>query len=193
MTALAILLALAVPAAAGKGPDFNDRPGVGHPLRFTDGAGHVFQPSRLVVLTDAGIFGTRFPDAVNDARSEEHVDLSGSPAFGKYFRRRLAPVDAARDGLPVGPLYRVGGTLVLDARGTALPLQRLALVLTAEFPRDGAVSYRLGRPGFAAATMPGRAGVPAGGAYLLDGALVLTGAGRGQMITDWGKVRRPSR
>lgn len=182
------LLALPVSAAAGEGPDFSDRPTVGQPLRFTDASGDVFRPRVLIVITGAGALRAELPAAVNDARSEEHLDLSGAPLLGRFFRPRLAPGDAARDGLPAGPLVRVGATLVLDTRPATLPIDGLDVVLTANFPRDGAVSYRLGAPRYTPAAIPDSPGEPAGTGYILDGLLVLAGTGRGPLITDWSEV-----
>jgi hypothetical protein len=181
-------------ATAGEGPDFNDRPSVGHPLRFTDARGHVFRPLTLIMLTRSGTLAAPLPATTDNAASEEHLDFSGSPLVGQFFRRRLAPSDAAREGTPVGPVFRHGDILVLDARAATAALTGRALILTAEFPRDGAISYHLGRPGFAPGALPhdvgSTAGVPAGTAYLVDGALVLAGDGRGPLITDWGKLLR---
>jgi hypothetical protein len=191
MLALAMLLPLAAPVTAGERPDFADRLVGSQPLRFTDAAGNVFRPRSLIVMTDAGAARARLPAAVDDIRSEAHVDLSGTPLFGHLFKRRLAPGDAAREGQPVGPLSRIGDALVLDARGGALPLGALRLVMTANFPRDGAVSYHLGRLNFTPAAPPEGVGRPAGAAYRLDGTLVLAGAGREPLIQNWGEVLRP--
>jgi hypothetical protein len=183
-------------ATAGEGPDFNDRPSVGHPLRFTDARGNVFRPRTLIMLTRSGTLAAPLPATTDNAASEDHLDFSGSPLIGQFFRRRLAPSDAAREGAPVGPVFRHGDTLVLDARSATVALTGRALILTAEFPRDGAISYHLGRPGFAPGALPrdvgsadgSAAGIPAGTAYLVDDALVLAGDGRGPLITDWGKL-----
>lgn len=187
--ALALVCALiAAPASAGDGPPgFADRPAVGHQLRFTDAAGHVFRPERLVILGPAGARAAPLP-ATSDARSEEHVDLSGLPLIGHLFRDRLAPGDARRAGTYVGPLTRQGATLVLDAGAAAASLEGRRLVLTANFPRDGAVSYRLGPRRFAAAAPPAGPGRPAGGAWLVGEILVLAGPGRDPLIDDWGQV-----
>jgi hypothetical protein len=181
-----------VSATAGEGPDFNDRPSVGHPLRFTDARGHVFRPRTLIVLTRSGTLAASLPATTDNAASEDHLDLSGSPLIGQFFRRRLAPSDAVREGTPVGPVFRHGDTLVLDARAATAALTGRALILTAEFPRDGAISYHLGPISFAPSTPPASNGIsdgtPAGTAYLVDGALVLAGGGGGPLITDWGKL-----
>ena len=190
--ALAALLALPGLAPAGEGPDFGDRPTVGQPLRYTDARGNVFRPRTLIMITRSGTLAATLPAATNNAASEEHLDLSASPLIGQVFRRRLAPSDAAREGTALGPVFRTGDTLVLDARGATATLIGRALVLTANFPRDGAVSYHLGQPDFAPGTLPGAdrtpGGTPAGTAYLVDGTLVLAGEGRGPLITDWSKI-----
>jgi hypothetical protein len=188
--ALALLLALTGPGSAGEGPGFYDRPAVGQPLRYTDARGNVFRPRSLVIVAATSTLAAPLPASTSYAASEEHLDLSASPLIGQYFRRRLAPGDAAREGTPVGRVYRLGGALVLDARQFTEPLGGRAVVLTANFPRDGAVSYRLGPLRFAPSAPPAGDGVPAGAAYLLDGLLVLAGEGRGPLITDWGKLLR---
>jgi hypothetical protein len=187
---LALLLAMPGYAAAGEGPDFSDRPTVGQPLRFTDARGNVFRPRTLILVTRSGTLAASFPAATNNAASEEHLDFSGFPLIGQFFRRRLAPSDAAREGTPVGPVFRHGNTLILVARAATEPLDGRAVVLTANFPLDGAVSYRLGPLRFAPSADSASDGTPAGAAYLLDGTLVLAGDGGGPLITDWGKLLR---
>jgi hypothetical protein len=192
IAALALLpaLFLALPAHSGGGdrPTFRDRPAVGQQVRFTDLRGNVFQPRALFVVSRSGTMRARLPDATNNAVSEDHLDLSGTPIIGQVFRGRLAPSDAARQGTMVGPVYRLGDALVLDAREATQPLQNRDLILTATFPGDGAVSYRLGRLPFAPGTMPTKTGRPAGTGYLVNGALVLAADGRDPLITDWSKV-----
>lgn len=176
----ALLAGLLPPQGRADGdglPTFEDRPQVGQPVRFTDAAGHVFRPGRLVILTPQGARAASLPATTDQARSEEHVDLSGLPLIGHLFRDRLAPGDAPRRGVAVGPVTRVGDTLVLDARRSAVALAPRDLVLTVNLPRHGAVSYRLGRPVFAPAQAPAEAGRPAGTAWLVDGVLVLAGPG----------------
>ena len=89
---------------------------------------------------------------------------------------------------------RHGNTLILDARAATEPLDGRAVVLTANFPLDGAVSYRLGPLRFAPSALTAADsasdGTPAGAAYLLDGTLILAGSGGGPLITDWGKLLR---
>jgi hypothetical protein len=187
IAALALLLVLPAPGGAGEPSRFDDRPTVGQPIRFTDLRGNVFQPRALLLLTRSGTLRARLPDATDNAVSEEHVDLSGSPVIGQLFRGRLAPADAAREGTSVGPVYRHGDALVLDARQTAAALDGRDLILTAIFPGDGAVSYRLGQLRFAPGNPPGAAGTPAGTGYLVDGALVLAGEDRARPITDWSR------
>lgn len=190
--ALGALLGASLVAQAGARdhgpPTFQERPGVGQPVRFTDAAGLVFQPDRLVVLGRHGVRAARLPAATLHARSEEHVNLSGVPLIGQLFRGRLAPGDAKRRGVRVGPLTRVGDTLVLDARHSPVPLAHRALVLTANFPRTGAVSYRLGVPDFTPARAPSGTGHPAGTAWLVGRTLVLAGAGYAPAIGSWEHV-----
>jgi hypothetical protein len=165
--AFAALLLLPAAAGAGQAPTFRDRPSVGQPVRYTDAAGNVFQPRSLIVLTAKGAFATPIPAATNSAYYEDRLDLSGIPLIGHLFAPRLAPSDAARDGLPLGPVRRFGETLVLDARNQLLPPGPLSLVLTANFPREGAVSFNLGPVDFALVVAPEGAGQGAGAAYLV--------------------------
>ncbi len=185
LTALAALLILAGPAPASERPDFSDRPGVGHPLRFTDASENVFRPRQLVVVTPSGAVSARLPATAPDTRSENRLDLSGTPIIGGLFRNRLAPNDASREGIPLGPITRFGDTLVVDARGTTVSPGSLDVILTANFPRDGAVSYRLGRLTFTPAESPSGNGRDAGAAYQVGSTLVLAGPGWGTAITDW--------
>lgn len=181
----ALLAGLLPPQARADGdglPTFEDRPQVGQPVRFTDAAGHVFRPERLVILTPQGARAASLPSTTNRARSEERVDLSGLPLIGHLFRDRLAPGDAPRRGVEVGPLARLGDTLVLDARRSPVALAPRDLVLAVNLPRHGAVSYRLGRPVFAPAQTPAEAGRPAGTAWLVNGVLVLAGPGYGPAV-----------
>jgi len=187
IVALTMLLALPADGGAGQGPDFSDRPTVGQPLRFTDARGNIFHPRALYLVTRSGTIAARLPAAVDSATSEDHLDLSGAPVFGKLFRGRIAPGDAARDGTPIGPVLRLGDTLVVDAREATQPLDGRAVILTANFPRDGAIRYDLGRLNFAPAGMPGGTGTSAGTAYFLNDVIVLAGEGLGPLITDWGK------
>jgi hypothetical protein len=186
LIALACLLALPAVARDGEGPvRFDDRPSVGHPLRFTDLAGNVYHPGWLVLLTPAGALAAPLPDTSNNARSEERIDLSGLPLIGDLFYHRLATGDATLQGMLLGPLLRFGDTLVLDARTSGASLTGRDVVLTANFPGDGAISYHLGRLRFAPAERPPGSGVQVGAGYLVRGALVLAGEGREPLIDDW--------
>jgi hypothetical protein len=182
------LMALPLPAPAGQGPDFSDRPLVGHPLRFTSEAGAVFRPRTLIVITRTVTVAAALPATATDAYSQDRVDLSGTPFLGQFFRPRLSPADAARDGIPAGPLFRFGDTLVLDSRAASVPIDGLDLVLTADFPRDGLVSYHLDAPRFTATALPQDLGERAGSAFVLDGRLVLAGQDGGAPIRSWSRI-----
>jgi hypothetical protein len=188
IVALALLLTLPAHGGAGEGPDFSDRPTVGQMIRFTDARGNVFRPRALYIATRSGTLATRLPATTDNATSQEHLDLTGTPLVGQLFRGRLAPSDAAREGIPIGPLLRVGDAIVLDARNATMLLDSRAVFLTANFPRDGAILYDLGLLHFSPRNMPGGTGTPAGKAYFLDGAVVLAGEGREPLITDWSKI-----
>jgi len=183
---LACLLALPALARDDSVPrDFGDRPAVSYPLRFTDLAGNVFHPEWLVMLTPAGALAAPLPDTSSDARSEERVDLSGLPLIGNLFYHRLAPGDAALQGELVGPLFRIGAMLIIDTTGPGASPAGHDVMLTANLPNDGAVSYRLGQLRFAPAETPAGTRTPAGAAYLVAGTLVLAAEGGGPLIEDW--------
>lgn len=185
---IAVLLGALVTSPAyadGEGPPtFEDRPQVGQPVRFTDAAGHVFRPERLMILSPDGARTAKLPATTNRARSEERLDLSGLPLIGHVFRDRLAPGDTRRRGVLVGPLSRVGDTLVLDARESPVAIEPRQVVLTANFPRDGAVSFRLKGLRFSPVAPITGMGRSAGTAWLVGDTLVLAGAGYGPAIQD---------
>lgn len=183
-----LLTLLAVPVLAGDRPGFEDRPANGHPLRFTDANENVFRPRRLVVVSPSGTYAAALPSSARESRFEGRLDLSGLPLVGGLFRPRLAPQDASREGAPVGPVTRFGDTLVVDTGATAVTLSSLRIVLTANFPRDGAVSHWLGFLQFAPAEAPAGSGRDAGAAYIVDGTMVLAGPGFEPRITDWSSV-----
>jgi len=182
------LMALPLPASGGQGPDFSDRPMIGHPLRFTSDAGAVFRPRALVVITPTETLRADLPATAIDAYSQDRLDFSDTPLVGQFFRPRIAPTDAARDGIPAGPLFRTGDTLVLDTRAAAVPVTGLGLVLTADFPRDGLISYHVAAPRFAPAATPANLGERAGSAFVVDGRLVLAGQDGGAPISSWSKI-----
>ena len=114
------------------------------------------------------------------ARSENRVDLSSAPLVGPLFARTL-DVASVRQGTLVGPVYRLGDTLVVDATRAAPQLAgdlaRRHVALSTNLPRIGAVSYRLGRLDWTAVRTAPPAGAPIGSAHLVGGALVLASQG----------------
>lgn len=188
MLIIAVLLgALATSPGYADGdgpPSFRDRPQVGQPVRFTDANGNVFQPERLVILTPRGAQAAVLPATTSRARSEEHLDLSGLPLIGHVFQDRLAPGDARQRGVRVGSLTRVGETLVLDARESPVAVEPREIILTANFPRDGAVSYRLAGLHFTPVNPVTGTARAAGTAWLVEDTLVLAGAGYAPAIED---------
>lgn len=167
----------AVPAAASERDSFLDeRPGIGEPLRFRDQAGGAFQPRALVLRGPAGALAAELPSGARSARSENRVDLSGAPLVGRLFAKTL-DVASVRQGPLVGPVYRVGDMLVVDASQAPADLAQLHVALSTNLPRVGAVSYRLGRLGWAPVGAAAPAGAPIGSAHLVDGALVLASQG----------------
>lgn len=182
---LPVLLLLAAPPAAWAGQG-NDRRtttaetdfGRAFPVSFRSERGGRFQPDRLVVLTRTGSWSAALPAKARRVRQADHLDLTGLPVIGGVFRPRLAPMDAERQGLPLGTVTRTGDTLVLDARGHAVSLTNLPVVLTSEMPRVGTLSFELGTPAFRPGPAPGAAGARVGAAWLVDGRLVLAGDGQ---------------
>ncbi len=188
---LLVLIALfATPGLAGDPPGFQDRPGLGQPLRYTDINENVFRPRRLVIVTPSGIYAATLPANARESRFEDRLDLSGLPLVGGLFRPRLAPQDATREGMRLGPVTRFGDTIVVDAGATAVTPGNLRIVLTANFPRDGAVSHWLGTLQFAPAAAPAGAARAAGSAYIVDDTMVLAGPGFEPRITDWNTLFR---
>lgn len=147
------------------------------PVSFRSERGGRFQPDRLVILAPDGAWAAPLPRHARQVRQGDHLDLTGVPLVGRYFRERLAPQDAERDGLNVGTVSRVGDTLVLDARGHAVPLTALGLTLTSELPRLGTLAFELGVPEYRRATTVPSAGARVGAAYLLGRRLVLAADG----------------
>lgn len=175
----ALAALIAVPALAGEGREHGlwDRPTVGEPLRFQSANGGSFRPRALVIQTGAGASVARLPATSDDARSEDRVDLSGTALIGGLFQERLA-ADDARAGDLVGPVYRSGDTLIVDAGGWAGQVTGLPVTFATHTPQTGPVSYRLGRLSFAPAQAPGNGG-PIGQAYVLNGQLVIASPGNG--------------
>ncbi|MFK7941784.1 MAG: hypothetical protein AB8B85_02540 [Paracoccaceae bacterium] len=172
-------LCVAVPvSAAERGSGIEDRPSVGEPLRFRNADGGAFQPRELVVLLPGRTLRAGLPEAALNARSEDRVDLSGTPLVGVLFPQTLSPSDAS-EGIVLGDVYRNGSQLVIaaDAEPT---FQSSPVVLTSNLPRLGAVSYTVGRLQFrdgVSLQRPG--GAPIGTAYMLDGQLVIAAKGGG--------------
>ncbi|HUF55355.1 MAG TPA: hypothetical protein VMM55_02220 [Thermohalobaculum sp.] len=179
----ALAVALSAAAEAGQG---NDRRttraetdySIHFPVSFRSERGGRFEPERMVIVTRQGAWEAALPSRAREVRRADHLDFSGVPLIGPFFRERTAPQDAERHGLPVGPVARVGDTLVLDARGHATPLTNLRVTLTSDLPRLGPMAFDLGALAYGPAAAAPGSGVRVGEAYLLDGRLVLAGDGR---------------
>ena len=176
--ALAGLISLPMPVAAGeRDRGIDDRPGVGQPLRFRDALGGAFQPTELVIVIPGGAVRAPLPEAALHARSEDRVDLSDTPLVGGLFQETLNPDDASA-GTAIGPVYRRGDRLIVDAGGTSPEVQASPVVLTSNLPRLGAVSYTVGpleyRKGGGVLRTDSD---PIGTAYLLDGRFVIAAEG----------------
>lgn len=183
LVAAACLTALPVasPAVAGgRGSHFDERPGIGEPLRFRDARGGAFRPRALILRGPSGALAAELPSGARSARSEDRVDLGRTPLVGPLFRETL-DVASVREAPLVGPVYRVADALVVDATraspDVAGNLSRRQVALSTNLPRVGAVSYGLGRLDWTTARMPAPAGAPIGSAHLVGGALVLASQG----------------
>lgn len=174
---MAAALPASLPAAAAdeRGSFLDERPGFDEPLRFRDERGGAFRPRSLVVTGAGGAVAARLPGAA-DAYSENRVDLSGAPVIGQLFRGTL-DVATVRQGALVGPVYRVGNALVVDAASAPVDVTARPVALATNLPRYGAVSYPLGPLDWRAAMPPAAAGVQVGTAHIVDGALVLASRG----------------
>lgn len=179
MLAAACLSAVAVPvlpAAATERDSFLDeRPGFAEPLRFRDERGGAFRPRALIVRGAGGAMAAKLPGAAT-AENENRVDFSGTPVIGPLFGETL-DVASAREGALVGPVYRVGDTLVVDASAASAEVVNRSVALTTNIPRYGAVSYRVGRLNWTPVTPPTGVGTLLGSAHLVDGALVVASRG----------------
>lgn len=176
-----------MPVAAGdRDGGFRDRPGFGEQLRFRSADGGSFRPRTLMVLLPGSVMRAALPETA-PARDENRLNISETPLVGKLFPSTLAPRNA-REGQLIGPVFRRGDGLVLDARegAGADGLSSRPLVLTSHLPRLGTISYAVGGVTY---TQSGGAvgidGAPIGAAYLLDGRLVLAGEGGGP---EWPSV-----
>ena len=179
---LSALPVMASPALASdeRGSFLDERSGHDEPLRFRAENGGAFRPRTVVVAGAGGALAARLPGAAN-AMSENRVDLSNAPVLGPLFRPTL-DVASVREGALVGPVYRVGDTLVIDA-GTihagAAPSEVVnrRVAISTNIPRYGAVSYQLGRLDWAPAAPPALAGEPIGSAHIVGQTLVLASRG----------------
>lgn len=187
--ALGVLLAVAGPLSAGERQSgLAERPSVGEPLRFRDASGGAFRPTGLVVVTPGGALRAALPEAALEARSEDRVDLSEVPLIGGLFRSTLSPGDA-RTGTPLGPVYRVGDLLVVEASSPQPEIDGRAVVLAANLPTLGAVSYEVGRLSYrSGATAPRTGSAAIGSAYLVGNRLVIAADGGGPAWSSVGAL-----
>lgn len=178
---LVIACMAALPAAAGDERDsfLGERPGFDEPLRFRAENGGAFRPEAVIVTGAGGALAAKLPRAA-DALSENRVDLSGAPVLGPLFRGTL-DVASVREGALVGPVYRVGDTLVVDATAGAVAgpagLQSRPVAIATNIPRYGAISYGLGLLDWRPVTPPAIVGAQVGTAHVVNGALVLASQG----------------
>lgn len=175
----AALLAAApiLPAGAGDERDswLGERTGFDEPLRFRAENGGAFRPRAVIVAGAGGAVAAKLPHAA-DVRSENRVDLSGTPLLGGLFPRTL-DVASVREGAYVGPVFRVGDTLVVQADAAPAGLESRRVAISTNIPRYGAISYDLGMLGWVPVTAPTGPGVPVGTAHVVGGALVLASSG----------------
>lgn len=175
--AVAAALPTGLPALAGNERDgwLAERSGHDEPLRFRAADGGAFRPRAVVVTGTGQAMSARLPGAA-DIRSEDRVDLSGTPVLGPLFRETL-DVGSVRRGALVGPVYRAGDTLVIDAGAALAGLPDRRVAIATNLPRYGAVSYQLGRLKWSPAAAPLPAGEPIGSAHLIGNTLVLASQG----------------
>jgi hypothetical protein len=165
------------PAPGGERDSFLDeRPGIGEPLRFRDERGGAFRPRSLILRGAEGALAARLPSGARSAWSEDRIDLSSAPLVGPLFRETL-DVATVRQGPLVGPVYRVGDTLVVDATIAPSELADRQVAFSTNLPRVGAVSYGLGPLDWTPAAAPAPTGAPIGSAHLVGNALVLASQG----------------
>jgi hypothetical protein len=174
---LSVLPVMASPALASdeRGSFLDERSGHDEPLRFRAENGGAFRPRAVVVAGAGGALAARLPGAAN-AMSENRVDLSNAPVLGPLFRSTL-DVASVREGALVGPVYRVGDTLVVDAGAAPAEVVNRRVAISTNIPRYGAVSYQLGRLDWAPAAPPAVAGEPIGSAHIVGRTLVLASRG----------------
>ncbi len=169
-----------LPAMAGERDSFlDDRPGIGEPIGFRNAAGGTFRPRALILRGPAGALEASLPSGAPSARSEDRLDLAFTPLVGPLFRGTL-DVASVREGPLVGPVYRSGDALVVDATEPAAELARRPVALSTNLPQIGAVSYGLGRLDWTPVPAPApqtTQGAPIGSAHLVGGALVLASQG----------------
>ena len=174
---MALLLVPVVGEAAERDSPFDERPSVGEPLRFRADNGGAFRPRALLIQTGAGTVRAILPEASDDARSEDRMDVSSVPLAGPLFRGTLS-TDDARQGQRVGALYHAPGDyLVLIAEGASVDLTGYPVALSTNLPATGAVSYRLGRLRYSGSGTPVNRGTQVGEAWLVGGQLVLASRG----------------
>ena len=174
---MALLLVPVVGEAAERDSPFDERPSVGEPLRFRADNGGAFRPRALLIQTGAGTVRAILPEASDDARSEDRMDVSSVPLAGPLFRGTLS-TDDARQGQRVGALYHAPGDyLVLIAEGASVDLTGYPVALSTNLPTTGAVSYRLGRLRYSGSGTPVNRGTQVGEAWLVGGQLVLASRG----------------
>ncbi len=171
---------MALPAQADRDSFLDERPGIGEPLRFRDAAGGAFRPRALIVSGPSGASAADLPSGARSVRSEDRVDLSSTPIIGQVFRETL-DVASVREAPLVGPVYRVGDTLIVDATQAppeqASGLARGHVALSTNVPRVGAVSYHVDRLAWRPVPAPALPSAPLGSAHLVDGTLVLASQG----------------
>jgi hypothetical protein len=177
-TAGALLAALAgaLPAGAGERDSSRRERAFGEPPVFRDANGGAFRPRSLIVTGPGGALEAPIPQNPRAARSENRVDLSGAPLVGGLFRSTL-DVDSVRRGPLVGQVFRAGDALVVETADRPSDLTRRRVALATNVPRQGAVSFQLGRLDWRAAGRPSPERTPLGTAHIVNGDLVLASQG----------------
>lgn len=167
-------LALVVPSAMAESRDEDgfDRPSVGVAISFASADGGSFRPRALIIHTASGAVSAQLPATSDDVASENRVDLSETGLIGGLFRGRLAPSDARR-GQIVGQVIRSGDDLHVEATGWPGRLGDFPVAFSTRMRSYGLVSYRLGRLGYRAVSVPVPRGRVIGSAHIVRGKLVI--------------------
>ena len=170
------LLAIQPAPAGDRDSRIENNATMGEPPVFRDADGGAFRPRSLIVAGPGGALAARIPENPRQMQGENRVNLSGAPVVGSLFRPTL-DVATARRGPLIGPVYRVGNALVVEAAETPPNLVGRPVALATNVPRSGAVSFQLGPLDWQPVPRPVMPRAEIGTAHIVDGELVLASRG----------------